>query len=59
MALAQDTSGPAARVLLFSATRGYRHDSIPTAIRRLRDRGLANSRQHTSLQLLFPDFVLT
>ena len=38
LALAQSTSLSTANVLIYSATRGYRHDSIPTAIDALESR---------------------
>jgi len=38
LCLAQPPSLPA-RILVYSATRGYRHDSIPTAIAALKAKG--------------------
>ncbi|KAG7089790.1 hypothetical protein E1B28_011441 [Marasmius oreades] len=34
-----DDSEPSTRVLIYSATRGFRHDSIPTAIQILKEKG--------------------
>ncbi|MFC4588521.1 ThuA domain-containing protein [Sphaerisporangium corydalis] len=42
-AAAQAAADPAYKVLVFSKTAGFRHDSIPTGIQTIRDLGTANN----------------